>query len=106
MRASKAKAQAAARASRELAWRDHDDGDKILTSSNDLLGMFALFRFGMGVQGRLAGALAYLVCGSAAVIISARVLGGLVEAVVSRRLSDVTRLGPAFLALESLAVLV
>src|SRR5690606_10601495 len=79
--------------------------DRVLPSHSDLAGLGALFRFSRGVHLRLAASLALIVASAAAVMVSARVLGGLVEAVADpsgRR--AIWQLGAIFLALEAAAI--
>lgn len=84
--------------------QDQDD-DKILAAANDVIGLFNVISFGRGVYLRLAGALSLIVSASAMVMVSARTLGSLVEALVAGdHKADVTRFAVLFLGLETAAV--
>ncbi len=93
-----------AAAAQEIA-KDQDQDDKILAAANDVIGLFNVISFGRVVYVRLLGALGLILAASAMVMISARTLGRLVEAVVEGRIgADTSRLGVTFLSLEAAAV--
>lgn len=87
---------------------EQDETDRIhISRGGDFGAVFAMLRFGRGVYGRLVGSVALIVCGAVCVMTSARMLGRLVESVSDpARREAVTYLGPGFLALECVAVLV
>lgn len=82
---------------------DSPDSDKITAAANDVIGIFHVIRFGRGVWLRLAAALGLIVLSSAAVMVSARVLGYLVETLTSG-MGSTTKFALIFLVLESLSV--
>jgi ABC-type multidrug transport system fused ATPase/permease subunit len=82
--------------------------DRVVETSGDFSGIWSLLRFGREVRGRLVAAIALIVLSSVSVLISARILGQLVEQLVSGGGSTTQRvllLGGWFLGLESLSVL-
>ncbi len=97
---------------REFLARFKDDeretGDKVLVArGGDVGAIFAMLRFGRGVQAKLFGSIALIMTGTACVMISARTLGRLVEAFADpAQRHHATYLGPTFLALEVIAVVV
>ncbi len=81
------------------------DDDKILAAANDVIGLFNVISFGRVVYMRLVGALGLIISASTMVMISARVLGRLVESLTQESpRADVTRYAATFLALEVAAV--
>lgn len=79
--------------------------DKILAAANDVVGILHIIGFSSGVKARLGGALALIIVAAASVMVSARILGQLVEALVAKtEPSAVVRHASIFLALETLAV--
>lgn len=86
--------------------RELEADDKVLVARSDLAGMLAIFVFGKGVYWRLAVSLGTIVLATASVMVAARVLGSLVEAVTYGRGSvAVAQAAAVFLALEGLSVL-
>jgi ABC-type multidrug transport system fused ATPase/permease subunit len=83
---------------------DTPDGDRITAATSDVIGIMHVIRFGRHVWVRLGLALGLIVLSSASVMIAARVLGWLVEALVKSP-DGTVRLAVMFLALESFAVL-
>ena len=84
-----------------------EDGDKVLIAGSDVGAIVAMLKFGRGVYLKLARSIGFIIVGTAAVMVSSRVLGRLVEAVASPGgRGAASYLAPAFLALETLAVVV
>jgi ABC-type multidrug transport system fused ATPase/permease subunit len=82
-----------------------DQDDKILAAANDVIGIFQIISFGKGVYLPLAGALGLILLASAAVMVSARVLGQLVETLVAGAAgAGSLPFAASFLALETAAV--
>lgn len=81
-----------------------EQDDKILAAAGDVAGILHIIRMGRGVYLRLAATMALILGASACVMVSARVLGRLVESIVAAAYADVSRLAALFLALESGAV--
>lgn len=93
-----------AQAARENSATPVDADDKILAAANDVVGILHIIGFSRGVYLRVVSALALIVCASASVMISARVLGTLVETLITPGAEQGPRLALIFLALETLAV--
>ena len=80
--------------------------DRVLVARSDLAGMLGLFVFGKAVSWRLALSLGTIVVATSCVMVAARVLGQLVEAVTyGQGQLAIFKAAGVFLALESLAVL-
>ncbi len=82
-----------------------ESDDKILASASDLIGMLQVLRMGSHVYRQLFSALALIVVAAMSVMYSARLLGRIVESLVSGRdASEIWPISAAFLALEAGAV--
>ena len=62
--------------------------DRVVESTGDFSGILSLLRFGREVRGRLVGAVALIILSAVSVLISARILGQLVEVLVSGGVSS------------------
>ena len=85
--------------------QSHESDDRIAPAASDLIGMLHVLRMGRGVYWQLFFALILIIASAAAVMISARVLGELVNKL--RQVASVDSLGAlgaVFLALEGLSV--
>ena len=89
-----------------LVQRGLESDDKIAAVGSDVIGILQMVRMGSGLYWRLAGALAWILSASAAVMVSARCLGRLVETLVDPRAGvDLRwRYSLSFMVLETLAV--
>lgn len=86
--------------------RELEADDRVLIARSDLAGMLALFVFGKTVYWRLALSLGTIVLATACVMVAARILGQLVEAITyAQGHAAVARAAVVFLALEGLAIL-
>ena len=83
-----------------------ESDDKIAAVGSDVIGILQMVRMGSGLYWRLAGSLAWILSASAAVMVSARCLGRLVETLVDPRggVDLRWRYSLSFMVLEALAV--